>query len=373
MTRALLALVLVAWTTPALAQFGISRAIEAGRKIREFEITEQEEREIGTLVSEKVRQRYGVVQDQAVHRYVTLVGTALTSSSSRPGLGWQFIVLDTDAVNAFAAPGGFVHITRGALALIGNEAELAGVLGHEIVHVTEQHTIRAIKKSNAKDMGFEIGPGGGLTKAVIERVANRATEMVLAGFGRAEELESDEKGVTLANKVGYAPAGLGAFLTRLAARNKDATDRRGLFASHPEMKERLERLDRQIARDKLTAAVVLEDRYRKFISYVPTPQSEIALVEAGAAGLAGGGKDQKSAEADKSGKEAPAKKRGFGLGRLISPGGEERQSAQVTGSGGARGVGDPDKDAKGGPNPAVVTVTVTAADLAAFKKEGTLP
>ena len=90
-----------------------------------------------------------------MHRYVALVGAVLAQASGKPNLPWTFIVLDTDAVNAFAAPGGFVHITRGALALIQDEAELAGVLGHEIMHVTEKHTIRAIQKSKAIQMGAD--------------------------------------------------------------------------------------------------------------------------------------------------------------------------------------------------------------------------
>ena len=89
----------------------------------------------------------------AVHKYVTLVGTILAEQTTRPKLPWTFIVLDTDGVNAFAAPGGFVHITRGALALIKNEAELAGVLGHEMAHVAQKHTVNAIRKSKGIQLG----------------------------------------------------------------------------------------------------------------------------------------------------------------------------------------------------------------------------
>jgi hypothetical protein len=200
--------------------------------------------------------------------------------------------------------------------------------------------------------------------------------MVLAGFGRGEELESDEQGLALANRVGYAPSGLGAFLTRLSERNKEAAERRGLFASHPEMKERLDRLDKQVTRDKLAATAVLEDRYRKSVPYEPKAQTEIAQVDAGAAGLTGGGKSTSSstpASSEKGAsesKEAP-KKKGFGLSSLMKPGGEEKKSAQVTGSGGARGV-DPERNAKGGSNPALVAVVITKADITAFKQEGKL-
>ena len=100
-----------------------------------------------------MRARYGVVQDAAVHRYVTLVGTLLAKTSTRPNLPFKFIVLDTDGVNAFAAPGGFIHITRGALALMASEAELAGVLAHEIIHVTEKHTIQRHPEEQADPDG----------------------------------------------------------------------------------------------------------------------------------------------------------------------------------------------------------------------------
>jgi hypothetical protein len=370
-------MLLMPCAAPAHAQFGgLGRALETGLKIKSLQITEDEERAIGALVSEKIRQRYGVVQDQAVHRYVSLVGATLVGAGSRPSLAWQFIVLDTDGVNAFAAPGGFVHITRGALALLESEAELAGVLGHEIVHVTEQHTIGAIKKGNIKDLGLEMSPGGGLTKAALARVAEQATGLVLAGFGRAEELESDEQGIALANEVGYAPVGLRQFLARLAERNKASTEKQGLFASHPELQERLDRLEKQIARDKLAGKAVLDARFGKFITYEPRPQADIAQVDEGAAGLAGGTKGAAPASAKGDGDEAKddkekPRRRGFGLGGLLKPGQEEKKSAQVTGSGGSRGV-DAERNAKGGSNPAPVAVSISPADVAAFKKDGQL-
>ena len=98
-------------------------------------------------------ERYGVYQDKDVTKYVSLVGGVIARESSRPSLNWRFIVLDTDGVNAFAAPGGAIHVTRGLLGLTRNEAELAGVLGHEITHVTAKHTVRAIEQSKAISMG----------------------------------------------------------------------------------------------------------------------------------------------------------------------------------------------------------------------------
>ena len=352
---------------------GISKGLGIAKKandVRELRMTDAEEQELGVKVSERIRTRYGVVQDANVHRYVSLVGTALAHGSTRPNLPWTFIVLDTDGVNAFAAPGGYVHITRGALALIKSEAELAGVLGHEIIHITEKHTVKAIQKNQAVQMGAAETLSG--SAALMDRVVTAVYDNIVErGFGRAEENESDEHGIILANKTGYAPNGLNGFLITLKDRNKDAKEKRGLFASHPEMQERLDRITKLIAAKKLAATATLEARYTKNVTYKPVAVTAIATVDPGAAGLAGGDAkaDEKKAEEKKA--EEP-KKRGFGLSRMVPTGGGEKKQAQVTASGGARGV-DPEKDSKGGSNPKLVPVKLAAADLAAFKKEGGLP
>ena len=136
---------------------GADEAAKAKKNIDDMTFSEKEERQLGENVSDRLRQRFGVVQDRELTKYVTLVGTVVAQQSSRPALEWKFIVLDTDGVNAYAAPGGFVHITRGLLGLIKNEAELAGVLGHEVTHIANKHTIRAIEKSKGMDIGVEYG------------------------------------------------------------------------------------------------------------------------------------------------------------------------------------------------------------------------
>jgi predicted Zn-dependent protease len=347
----------------------IGGAVKKANEVRDIQVTDAEEQQLGAAVSEKIRARYGVVQDAAVHRYVALVGNALAAASTRPALAWNVIVLDTDGVNAFAAPGGYIHITRGALALIQDEAELAGVLGHEIIHVTEKHTIKSMQKSKAVQMGASETLSS--SSALLERAVTATYDNIVEkGFGREEENDSDERGLALANGLGYAPGGLGAFLTRLKDRNKDATEKRGLFASHPEMQSRLDNLNKEIAAKKMASTATLADRYRKFITYTPTAAAAIATVTAGSAGLTGG-TEAKKADEPKKAEEPKKKSGGFGLSKMLPTGGGEKQQAQVTGSGSARGV-DPEKDAKGGSNPKPVPVKIAAADLAAFKKEGGL-
>jgi len=367
--------VLLGLASPAAAQFGLlEQGAKRAKQVSDFNWSDEEKAALGQKVSELVRQRYGVVQDPAVHKYVTLVGRTVTEKSTKPGLPWTFIVLDTDAVNAFAAPHGYVHITRGALALMKDESELAGVLAHEIVHVAEEHTIDALKKNTLKSAAAEQVAGG---NGLIEFLANAAYNNILDNaYSRGDEGAADTQGITLISKAGYAPQGLGSFLTTLADRNKSATEKRGLFSSHPEMQARQDKLTTTITKGQLAGTQLVADRYKATIKYKPVPQSQIATVAAGTKGLAGGSsasaKDSKggtTAKADPP-QEAP-KKKGFGLGKLVSGGGSESKSAQVVGSGGARGL-DPEKDAKGGGNPAVVAVKVTPADLQAFKKAGSL-
>jgi hypothetical protein len=357
---------------PAFAQFGaIEKGLKRAKQANDMIWTDEKERQLGDSVSTQIRARFGVVQDQAVHKYVTLVGTAVAQQSSRPNITWTFIVLDTDGVNAFASPGGFIHITRGALALVQNEAELAGVLAHEIGHIAQKHTVNAIRKSKAVEVGTEEAAGD---RVLIDKFAQMAYNNIIENsFDRGDEMDADRVGIIAANKAGYAPQGLNAFLTRLAERNKAATTRNGMFASHPDLKARQDGITKAIEKEKLAATATVEARFKSNITYTPVDVTEVPTVAEGAAGLVSGGKtaapteDQKKQE-----KEAEQKKKGFGLGSLAKPfggggGGSEKQSAQVSASAGARGVA-PDRDAKGGANPALVIVQVTPAEIAEFKK-----
>jgi predicted Zn-dependent protease len=333
--------------TPAGAQFGnLGKAIGKAAEVRqELSFSDAEEITLGEDISTKLRDKYGVVQDRAVHKYVTLVGSLLAGASSRPNLKWTFVVLDTDGVNAFAAPGGFVHITRGALALMQNEAELADVLAHEISHVTAKHTVKAIQKSKAMSIGAKA-----TRNDVISQAANQGYEILLENnFDRGDEMDADKTGVALANGAGYAPSGLSAFLTRLADRNKALKDRSGLFASHPETKARLDGLTKAISAGKLTASATVAERYAQSISYKPVPVASVTQTT---------GAETSKASESSSGK--------LGLSGLTGLG-REKSSDQTVSSAGSRGV-NPDRDAKGGPVKTLVAVSVTPAEIAEFRK-----
>ena len=170
-------------------------------------------------------------------------------------------------------------------------------------------------------------------------------------------MDADKIGVALANKSGYAPTGLGTFLTTLADRNKGLKERSGLFASHPETQARLDGLTKVIASGKLGATAQVQARYASSVTYRAIAVSDVSQAGPAAAAAA---TTAKPAEPQRGGSGT------YGVGGL-DPLGRENRSNSTVASAGTRGV-NPDRDAKGGANRAVVVVTVTAADVAAFRK-----
>jgi predicted Zn-dependent protease len=361
---------------PAHAQIGSvlgkakkigDKAADTKQKVDDLSFSDAEERQIGDQVSLKLRTRFGVYQNEAVTKYVSLVGGVLAQASTKPDLDWKFIVLDTDGVNAYAAPGGLVHVTRGLLGLMKNESELAGVLGHEITHVTQRHTLAAMRRNAlGGDAADFAGSKGGLGTEIIARLANKAYQGIFDGaYSRGDENESDKIGVQLASKVGYDPHGLANALQKVADRNASRTEPNGWFVSHPVIKDRIANIGKQIKDEKLTGTATAEARYQKNITFDAKPVTEVAVDVEGAAGLASGDKKKEDEKKPEEKKDEP-KKKGFGLGS-ITGGSKQTQSSQQVASAGARG-GVPDRDAKGGTNKNALAVKVTAAEIEAFKK-----
>ena len=374
MKHTALAVALLLSAAPASAQFGqldrLKKGADTAKKVADINISERDERAIGEAVSAKLIERFGIYQDAAVTKYVSLVGTVLAQASSRPNLDWKFIVLDSEGVNAYAAPGGLVHITKGALGLTKSEAELAGVLAHELTHITAKHTVRAIQKAKMVDAGSDVaGSQGGLAGSVVNRLADASYNMLFENkFDRDDENEADKVGAALANKAGYAPKGLTEFLNHLAARNKGVAQPNGLFASHPQLQERLDRIDKAVKDGKLTATASVQPRYASHIKFDAKAVTEIPTVEEGTRGVAGGSSAKAEPKKEEEKKEEP-KKRGFGLGKITSSlsGGKQAESTQASASAGGRMIG-PDNVAAGGSNRTPVRVSISAAELAEFKK-----
>ena len=174
-------------------------------------------------------------------------------------------------------------------------------------------------------------------------------------FDQKDENESDRTGIALANGAGYAPSSLSSFLTRLAERNKDLKERSGIFASYPQTKSRLDDIAKTIKRKSLTATALVQPRYSQSITYKLVPVAQVAQAAPAAAG-------QKAAASPK-----PSGSGQYGLGTIGQAIGLEKSNSSTIASTGSRGV-NPDRDAKGGPNRALVVVTVTASELEAFRK-----
>ena len=156
-------------------------------------ISEEKEIEIGRKAHPQIMQQYGRYEDEALQQYVNSVGQRIAIQSHRPKLQYTFTVLDSDEVNAFALPGGYVYITRGIMAYLNSEAELAAVLGHEIGHVTARHAVRQQAGATAAGIGATLV--GILTgSGDLANVANMAGSALISGYERDMELEADQLG-----------------------------------------------------------------------------------------------------------------------------------------------------------------------------------
>jgi len=227
-------------------------------------ISYEEEQSIGTSISLQVIARYGGVYDQPeLTRYVNLVGRAVALTCDRPDIPYRFALLNSNSINAFAAPAGYVFVTRGLLAQIRNEAELAAVLGHEIAHVSQKHVLEVIQRS--KQIAGIAESGLAYAKQnpdAFRGVIDAAVKALLEeGLDQEKELEGDRLGSVFAARVGYNPAAYVTLLNRLRALKGDD---RAFFKTHPNFSARIEAVQEMFATQglKLTG-VMLEDRFTR--------------------------------------------------------------------------------------------------------------
>jgi predicted Zn-dependent protease len=207
-------------------------------------MTEQQELELGRQAAAEVERQMPAYQDDRLQRYVADIGMRLARGSERPRLPWQFTVVDTPAVNAFALPGGYVYITRGILPYLNDESELAGVLGHEIGHVTARHTVRQYTKQSAGELGL-LTLGIFVPSAYpFTGLGSSALGVFFLRYSRDDEIEADRLGAGYAADQGWDPHGVANMLTTLS-RLDQVTDRRGIpnwLSTHPQPEARVERV-----------------------------------------------------------------------------------------------------------------------------------
>ena len=207
--------------------------------------SDEEEIAIGRRLAGDLLGAVPLVRDDRIQNYVNKVGRWVASQSERPALKWYFGVLDSSDINAFALPGGYVFVTLGLYTSLANEAELAGVLGHEIGHVTMKHHLNVLKQSQLISgvsgfFGRQLAQGG--SPAVVQNLLGNGAEAVARGLDKEAEYESDRIGVVLATRAGYDPYALPNVLQKIARVNPNDASLSLLFKTHPPPQERLFRL-----------------------------------------------------------------------------------------------------------------------------------
>jgi beta-barrel assembly-enhancing protease len=209
--------------------------------------TPEEEQQIGEATAAKMIAMFGALDAPKLVRYVNLVGQSVAQYAPRQ-VPYRFGVLDSEIVGAFALPGGFIFITKTAIEGMNNEAQLAGALGHEIVHVSERHLESAIrsKKNSAWASEEAKAKTSSVTPEFLRGKADAfVKDMLTMRLSRDKEDGADERGTLMAAQAGYAASGLLEFLRTLDAAQSKPENQRAfgqLLATHPPFNERIKRL-----------------------------------------------------------------------------------------------------------------------------------
>lgn len=202
-------------------------------------LSESDEIKLGKQTDAQVRKQYGVYEDQKLNAYLNDMCQRLAKVSHRPNLPYKFEMVDASAVNAFAVPGGYVYFTRGILANLNSEAELAGVMGHELGHITARHSAQQYSRAQLAQFGVLVG--GLFLGDLVSGVAQLGVGMLFLSFSRDNERQADQLGVEYASKAGYDGKELAGFFETLERMNP-GSDRSGLpgwFSTHPSPEDRV--------------------------------------------------------------------------------------------------------------------------------------
>lgn len=212
-------------------------------------ISEAQEIRMGQEGAEQVEATFGLYGDPDLQEYVSQIGMALAANSEKPNLPWSFRIIDDVIVNAFALPGGPIYVTRGILAHFNSEAELAGVLGHEIGHVTARHSAEQISRAQAAQLGVGVGYIFLPEIAAYGDVIGASLQLVFLKFGRDDERQSDDLGFRYMQRSGYDPTEMVDVFDMLG-RVSAASGGGGLpawLSTHPDPGERRERMEQRLA------------------------------------------------------------------------------------------------------------------------------
>jgi predicted Zn-dependent protease len=246
MKNLILSLLLVATTANAF-NLGDELKKAAGEQIKkaasgDHSNPEQDEVAIGRQIAGNLLGAAPLVKDKALQKYVNNVGRWVASQSERPDLTWHFGVIESKDINAFAAPGGYIFLTRGLYRLLGDEAELAGVLAHEIGHVIRKHHLKIMQQSQLIDLGGKLLAGQAGSNEKIKGLIGSGAEIVSRSLDKGAEFEADRIGVVLAARAGYDAWGLPQVLQEIGHASGDSSVAL-LFKTHPHPDDRIVKLD----------------------------------------------------------------------------------------------------------------------------------
>ena len=207
-----------------------------------------EEAQIGHEAASMLLGAGPLVDNPEMMQYINSMGGWIAKQTGRSDINWRFGVLNSPSVNAYAAPDGYIFVTRGLLARLNNESELAGVLGHEIAHVVKRHYVIAMKKKDTTGAFANLGAvaikssNSGYGAAAVTPAFNLAQNMYSSGLDKSDEYEADRLGVVYATRAGYDPYGLPRVIAMYASK-AGGSDFELLFSTHPSPQDRLSRLD----------------------------------------------------------------------------------------------------------------------------------
>ncbi len=212
-------------------------------------LTEEEEIEIGGNLISGLLGAAPLVDDAGLQQYVNDVGYWIASQSERRQLPWNFGVIDSEGINAFAAPGGYIVITLGLYNLLENEAQLAGVLAHEIAHVVRKHHLKALQKTMKREFWADLGVkavGNEDKREKFRKLINSGVQLYASGLDRNYEYDADLRAVVLAARAGYDPYALLDVLTTIDSINPASSELTVLMKTHPPTAKRLDQLGRKM-------------------------------------------------------------------------------------------------------------------------------
>jgi predicted Zn-dependent protease len=213
-------------------------------------VSTQQEVQMGQEEAQQVNAQLPMVHDAVIQNYVNQLGQRIARTTSRNDLNWQFQVVNSSVVNAFALPGGFVYVNRGVLERASNASEVAGVLGHEIEHVVRRHSVKQMEQAQGANVGVGIlcALTGVCQSGVAQAAINVGGTAVFAKFSRTDEVQADEGGFNNVMRAGLNPRGMYTFFQKLLAEEQQSGNGNvaAWFSDHPGTSDRIADIQRML-------------------------------------------------------------------------------------------------------------------------------